>query len=172
MTKSKIFYDFITNILSNFDGQLLKDTELKNKYTSAAGGVDCLLRVEKTIFLMAFKWDKGVMSVNNVNLFFKASNVIMTGIKQAHPDKDFNYVKLIVSRKPVSYPDMYDQSGNQRFYNICLNAEDISDFIPDEFEHSLMDKVGMRLYHSIANYTQQYPGIKESDGDIRMAYNY
>lgn len=172
MTRSKIFYDYISNILSNFEGQFLKDTEIKNKFTSAAGGVDCLLRVDKNVFLMAFKWDKGVMSVNNVNLYFKACNVIMDGIKKAHPDKEYNYIKIIVSRKPVSYPDMFDQVGNQRFYNVCLNQEDISDFIPDEFEYTLMERVGMRLYHSITNFTNQYPGIMDSDGDIKMAYYY
>lgn len=173
MSKTKIFCNYVTNkFLSNFNGQLLSDTEIKGKFSSLAGGIDCILRVDKTVLMMAFKWDNGVMSVNNINQFLRATNVVSTNITQTHPDRKYNYIKVLVTKKPVVYPNIIDEFGNKKFFNICLNQEDISDVIPDDYEGVLMERVAMKLYNNISETVNQSPGIKEDNGDIMMAYFY
>lgn len=172
MSKTKIFNNMITNMLQNFNGQLMLEPEIKTKFTSGAGGIDCLLRVEKQVFLFVFKFDNGVMSVNNINLFFKSCNVVIDNIQKAHPAKGYTFYKILVTKKPVNFPDNKDQYGNPKFFNVHLNPEDLSDMIPESFEPELMDRVCMRLYNNIASTINQYPGIQEPSGDIRMTYSY
>ena len=172
MSKHKIFSLVINNMLLNFNGQFMIDTEIKTKFGNNAGSIDSMLRIEKIVFMFAYKFDNGVMSANNITQFFRSCNVVCTNIKEIHPDKEYIYYKILVTKKPVNYPDVLDQYGKPKFYNIHLNSEDINDLIPDTFDNELMDRLMMRVYHSIASVVNQYPGIKEDDENIRMTYLY
>ena len=162
----------IIDMLQNFGGQLMNDIEIKAKFGATAGGIECLLRIGKEVFLFTFKWDNGVMSTNNITQFFRACNVVITDIQQKHPDKGYTFYKIVVTKKPANYPDILDQHGKPKFFNLHLNPEDISDIIPESFESTLMDRLMMRVYNGIANTVKIYPGIKEDGDNIRMTYYY
>jgi len=172
MTKSKVFSTMMNNMLSNFNGQFMTDTDLKTKFGASSSSVDSLLRVDRIVFLFAYKFDNGVMSANNITQFFRSCNVIINDANTKHPEKQYVFYKILVTKKPVSYPDMFDQNGQPKFYNLCLNPEDINDMIPETFDNELMDRLMMRVYNNVASFVNQYPGIKESNEDVRMTYYY
>ena len=172
MSKHKIFSSMMNNMLGNFGGQLIYNADIKTKFGANACNIDALLRIEKIVFLFAYKFDNGIMSQNNIGQFFKSCNIVTTYIKEKQPDKEYTYYKIIVTKKPVNTSDINDQYGNPKFYNMHLNPEDISDLIPESFESELMDRVMMRTYIAIAHTVNYYPGIKEDGDNIRMTYYY
>jgi hypothetical protein len=163
MSKSKVFNSQIIKMLQRFKGQFMIEQDIKNKFSSQAGGIDCLLRVEKTIFLFIFKWDNGVMSVNNITQFFKSCNVVIDNIKKQHPEKVYTFYKIAVTKKPVNFPDNADQAGNPKLFNVHLDPAQLSCGTGQEnmLENAFMEYAITQLYNAIAKSINQDPGMVE-----------
>ena len=162
-------------MLQRFKGQFMIEQDIKNKFSSLAGGIDCLLRVEKKIFIFIFKWDNGIMSVNNITQFFKSCNVVIDNIKKQHPEKVYTFYKIAVTKKPVNFPDNADQAGNPKLFNVHLDpaqllAGTVSIAGPGSvagpgqenmYENACMEYAITQLYNAIATSVNQNPGIIE-----------
>jgi len=156
----KIFNGKSNAMFDVFKGQLIKDNEIKTRFGIPATSVDSVLRIGKQIFLFAFKWDKGVMSVNNINQYFRSCNVIMQDIQAKHPEKQYVYYKVLFTMKPVVYQDILDAEGKQKFYNFHLNEEELAQsvIVPEEL---LMDRLIMKLYNGLCSVTQLMPHLQQ-----------
>jgi hypothetical protein len=156
----KIFNGKSNAMFDVFKGQLIKDNEIKTRFGIPATSVDSVLRVGKQIFLFAFKWDKGVMSVNNINQYFRSCNVIMQDIQGKHPEKQYVYYKVLFTMRPVVYQDILDAEGKPKFYNFHLSEEELAQsvIVPEEL---LMDRLIMKLYNGLCNVTQLMPHLEQ-----------
>ena len=164
----KIFNGKSNAMFDVFKGQLIKDNEIKTRFGIPATSVDSVLRVGKQIFLFAFKWDKGVMSVNNINQYFRSCNVIMQDIQAKHPEKQYVYYKVLFTMRPVVYQDLLDAEGKPKFYNFHLNEEELaqSAIVPEEL---LMDRLIMKLYNGLCNVTQLMPHLQGAVAPVQVA---
>lgn len=99
-------------MLSNYNGQLLNNTQIKKQIGSAAGGSDICCIINTHVFLITFKWDNGIMSANNTILFLKACNVIETTVNQT--TTNYKFYKVIISKKQGI-------QVNANYINIHLN---------------------------------------------------
>jgi len=156
----KIFNGKSNAMFDVFKGQLIKDNEIKTRFGIPATSVDSVLRVGKQIFMFAFKWDKGVMSVNNITQYFRSCNVIMQDIQGKHPEKQYVYYKVLFTMRPVVYQDILDAEGKPKFYNFHLSEEELAQsvIVPEEL---LMDRLIMKLYNGLCNVTQLMPHLEQ-----------
>jgi len=99
-------------MLSNYNGQLLNNTQIKKQFGSTAGGSDICCIINTHVFLITFKWDNGIMSANNTILFLKACNVIETIVNQT--TTNYKFYKVIISKKQGI-------QVNANYINIHLN---------------------------------------------------
>jgi hypothetical protein len=165
MTKSVIFNSAVFTMLKNFNGQLLNNVEVKKKFTSESGSIDCLFRFEKTVFLFVFKWDKGIMSANNTIQFLKSCDIVINNINKQHPDKIYTFYKVAVTKKPINFPGNVDINGAPKLFNVHLDPEHISDIIPSTFENTLMEYVITKLYNNICYTINKSPNITNTKID-------
>jgi hypothetical protein len=156
----KIFNGKSNAMFDVFKGQLIKDNEIKTRFGIPATSVDSVLRIGKQIFMFAFKWDKGVMSVNNITQYFRSCNVIMQDIQGKHPEKQYVYYKVLFTMRPVVYQDILDAEGKPKFYNFHLSEEELAQsvIVPEEL---LMDRLIMKLYNGLCNVTQLMPHLEQ-----------
>jgi hypothetical protein len=84
-------------MLSNYNGQLLNNTQIKKQFGSAAGGSDICCIINTHVFLITFKWDNGTMSANNTILFLNACNIIEKAVIQT--TTNYKFYKVIISKK-------------------------------------------------------------------------
>ena len=84
-------------MLSNYNGQLLNNAQIKKQFGSAAGGSDICCIINTHVFLITFKWDNGTMSANNTILFLNACNIIEKAV--IHTTTNYKFYKVIISKK-------------------------------------------------------------------------
>ena len=169
---NKVFHSNIINTINNFGGQIINDVDTKKIFGANASSVDTVFKHNNKIFLIVSKWDNGVMSTNNVNQFLKSCNHIISEVAAKEPSNNYEYYKVIISKKTINYNDFTDLHGKPKLYNFTLNECDQNQIIPEMFEYTLMENLCMRFYNFVSSTLNYYPGLMESDGDVKMSYSY
>ena len=112
----KLIYSKVQEVLEYFKGTLLNNTQIKSTFTVNAGFADYLFEKNNTVFLIYTKWDKGVMSENNINLFIKACSYITS-----HPSMlGKQFYGIIISKRPTQPFKM------ERLINIHLDHTEVN----------------------------------------------
>jgi hypothetical protein len=130
-------------MISKYNCSILNDTLIKKSFGSNTGGIDLLFQLNNYIFMIVTKWDNGIMSVNNVNQYLKACNVIETNLNQKYPSQ-YLYVKMIVSKNPVKQSEL-----NKQICNVYLEQSDINGLMVEASETKLIELITYKLYNLI-----------------------
>lgn len=112
----KLIYSKVQEVLEYFKGTVLNNNQIKSTFTVNAGFADYLFEKNNTVFLIYTKWDRGVMSENNINLFIKACSYITS-----HPSMlGKQFYGIIISKRPT-HPIKID-----RLVNIHLDHAEVN----------------------------------------------
>lgn len=117
------FENIIHNLISQCEYKVLREIEIKNKYSSIAYGIDHLILADHSIITIQYKWKKSKPTLQDINHFIKASEriSIMEGKK---------YLGIYLSLMPLTsyaikaYEFENIQSLN-KFYSIHSEKIDI-----------------------------------------------
>jgi len=163
----KLIYSKVSEVLDYFKGTVLNNNQIKVAFTVNAGFADYLFEFNKVVFLVYIKWDRGVMSENNINLFLKACSYITR-----HPSYiQKQFYGIIISKKPTK-PFKMDRLVNihldhaevnileegiasMNVNDVYINSMDVVNNKLEESNNKLEEKevneIQMKLYSYISN---------------------